>query len=164
MSSLPMLGRGDYEFVVIIIMVLVGIGTWIKEMLVRSAQRKRAGEKSGLPEPSVSTKISREIRKYLGEVPARNKPQEGPAAVHFRAPPSLPERLRPGPQSRPEPLEIPEKKKVPVVRRKAPRSARTPRGARLDRAGLRQAILYHEILGPPVSMRRKRPVTKLTRR
>jgi type IV secretory pathway VirB10-like protein len=160
------LGSGEYEVVVLIIMVLIGVVTWIKEMLVRSAQKKRAAERQEEKPVPVSTKISREIRKYLGEIPEKAQPKPQPAAVHFKAPPPLPDRVRPRLEPEVETQGAASKKqKVRLVRRKAPRPVPRPRGVRLDRAGLRQAILHREILGPPVALRRMgRSASKLTRR
>ena len=164
MSSIPLLAEGGGDgWIQIIVFVLIGLAAaiqWIVKWIASRGREKVEGEK---PTPSLGDQVSREIRKYLGEI----KPKEAPPAEPPTAPPPSP----PPVIRRPEPVPAPAAR--PRLVRVRPKPKPRPAGE-IDaswtpfdtREELRRAILAHEILGPPIALRggRLRNPSRLTRR
>jgi hypothetical protein len=192
MASSALLAQGGADgWFELIVVVLIGLAALVQAIIrwvaERNRQRAREG-RSGTPgEPpaekprplqAIGDQVSREVRKYLGEIgPREETPRKAPppAPAPAPTPPPAPEpiRLRPPetPRSReevvPAPPEVrPKSIRVrPRVRRKAGRPHPSPRMPFGSKEDLRRAILAREILGPPVSMRgRRRDPSRLTRR
>jgi hypothetical protein len=169
--------RIDLEIIWLLVIVLIGIVSAIRGFIQRRMIESRRAESGGKSPPPVSTQIRQEVLKYLGEI----KPEKKPAAesdvlpVGHADPAAARRVLAPEPPPPPTVPEITFPKLEPtrkVVRRRVVRRlarpttpARTPGRRLLTRENLRQAVLYREILGPPVAMRRMgRSISKLSRR
>ncbi len=178
MINLSLIAAGDdfSGWFQLLTIVLIGVFALINALIKKFADRnKRKAEteetEGGDPKSalqSIGDEISMEIKKYIGEI-KETPPAEEPAAptlVSPPFPPPPPVTHAPKPLTRARPLdEYPAPKRRRKRARPAPAAAPKPVSPLKTREGLRQAIINHEILGPPVSLRRgRRSSSRLTRR
>jgi hypothetical protein len=180
MTANPILARGELEVIWLLVMVLIGIVTWVRGILQRRAAMQKAQEKGGEPPPPVSTQVRKEILKYLGELPEKKEEEPAPEPKPMPVPPPIPEPPPPPPIETIDTLDSLDALDLPPAEAWAPRPGGRRRRRRRpgERSGaggrskvlrtkndLRRAILHREILGPPVSLRRSgRGASRLTRR
>jgi len=184
MSDLPTILAADFGdianlLVIILIGIVAGLQALFRWIVNRSKQQQQ--QQSGEPSPeaknpmqTIGDQISREVRKYIGEI----KSETAPTAETPPAPTLAPRPVPPPPPvvKAPEPMPaLAELDTIPLPRKK-PRRIRRARAVRTvtppalladlrTREGLRKAILSREILGPPVSLRKgPRSASRLTRR
>ena len=181
MIDLPLIAAGDdfSGWFQLLTIVLIGLFALVNALIKKFAERNRRKAAGEAPEDgegksalqSIGDEISMEIKKYIGEIkeaPAAEGPPApvSPTPVPPPIPPPPPVVRAPRPLTRSEPLdEIPPPKRRRKRARPAPVATPKKVSPLHTREGLRQAIISHEILGPPVSLRRgRRSSSRLTRR
>jgi hypothetical protein len=168
----PLLARGEIEVIWLIVMVLIALGSFIKGLIQRYLRAQKKAEEGEEPPEPITEQVRTELRKYLGEI-QHKAPEETPAPAPKPLPTPPPKTETPIP--RPLPVEKRKRPKRRIERRptaasKRPKKPKIPVDipepvlAIRGRENLRKAILYREILGPPVGLRNRPGLTRLSRR